>query len=63
MIAVLSVLILIVILQNTESVQTKILFFTLEMPRVLLLLAVFVGGFIVGLITAGHVLKKPKPQP
>ncbi|EDY84807.1 hypothetical protein VDG1235_4440 [Verrucomicrobiia bacterium DG1235] len=42
-IAALITLIAIVILQNTESVDTRILFFTISMPRALLL---FVAGLI-----------------
>ncbi len=58
-IAVVTLLALIVFLQNTESVKTKILFTTITMPRVLLLILTFMAGFVVGLITASHVLRKP----
>jgi len=57
-IAIVTLLALIVFLQNTETVKTKILFTTISMPRVLLLLLTFMAGFIVGLLTAGHVLRK-----
>lgn len=56
---VITLLALIVFLQNTENVKTKLLFTTITMPRVLLLMLTFMAGFIVGLITASHVLKRP----
>ena len=46
------VLIVIVVLQNTESVETKILFMTITMPRAILLLATGVIGFLIGLIAS-----------
>ena len=59
-ILIVSVLALIVALQNTQAVETKLLFASVTMPRVLLLILTFITGFIVGLITASHVLGKPK---
>jgi uncharacterized integral membrane protein len=58
-IVVILLLVLIVFLQNTQAVETKLLFLTVTMPRVLLLLVTFVLGFVGGLITAGYVLRKP----
>jgi len=58
-IVVILLLVLIVFLQNTQAVETKLLFLTVTMPRVLLLLVTFVLGFVGGLITASHVLRKP----
>jgi len=58
-IAAILLLTLIVFLQNTQSVDTKFLFLTVTMPRVLLLLVTFVLGFVGGLITASYVLRKP----
>ena len=57
------VLALIVFLQNTRAVETKFLFMTISMPRVLLLMLTFIMGFIGGLITASYILTKPgKPE-
>ena len=42
------VLALVVIFQNTESVETRILFVTIEMPRVLLLAIMVMIGAILG---------------
>ena len=58
-IVVVSLLSLIVFLQNTQAVETKVLFLTVTMPRVLLLFVTFVLGFVGGLITASYVLQKP----
>jgi len=49
---VLALLILIVILQNTENVQTEILFFSFSMPRALLLFFATFIGFLIGLFTS-----------
>ncbi|MFH2219665.1 MAG: lipopolysaccharide assembly protein LapA domain-containing protein [Pseudomonadota bacterium] len=51
-ITVLALFIAIVVLQNTESVETKILFFTLTMPRALLLFLTALTGFIIGLLSS-----------
>ena len=50
--AVLAVLLVIVIVQNTESVETKLLFVTVTMPRAVLLFLTVLVGFVVGLLTA-----------
>ena len=42
------ILALIVIFQNTETVTTRVLFVTIEMPRVLLLAIMVVIGIILG---------------
>ena len=56
-ITVICVLALIIILQNTESVDTKLLFLTVPMSRALLLIITFTMGFVAGLITP-YVLKR-----
>jgi uncharacterized integral membrane protein len=62
-IAVLALLVLIVVLQNTESVETRILFFSIIMPRAALLFGALVVGFIIGVFTAGKVLKRIYDKP
>ena len=59
-ILVISLLALVVSMQNTEAVETKVLFANIIMPRVLLLILTFITGFIAALITASHVLRRPK---
>jgi uncharacterized integral membrane protein len=43
---------LIVILQNMEVVETRLLFFTVSMPRALLLALTALAGFAAGLLVA-----------
>lgn len=52
------VLVLIISLQNTKAVETKILFTTVTMPRVLLLLLTFIVGLIAGIVLASSILRK-----
>jgi uncharacterized integral membrane protein len=59
-ILVVSLLALVVFLQNTETVETKFLLATIAMPRVILLILMFITGFIAGLIAASYVLKRPR---
>ena len=47
---VLALLIIIVVLQNTEPVHTKLLFFTLSMPRAVLLMITWLVGVAVGML-------------
>lgn len=56
-IGVLVLLIIIVVFQNTERVDTKLLFFTITMPRALLLAATAAIGFIVGLMSSLKIRK------
>ena len=58
-IIIILLLALIVFLQNTNAVETKLLFMTITMPRVLLLMLTFIMGFIGGLIAASYILRKP----
>ncbi|OHB62056.1 MAG: hypothetical protein A2167_03655 [Planctomycetes bacterium RBG_13_46_10] len=57
-IAITSLLALIIFIQNTAVVKTRLLFLTIEMPIVLLLILTFGLGFITGLIVS-FILKKP----
>ena len=49
-VAVLAILSLVLVLQNTATVETKILFATVAMPRAVLLAITFLLGVIVGLL-------------
>jgi uncharacterized integral membrane protein len=59
-IAILALVVLIVVLQNTDSVDTRILFVTLTMPRAALLFGTLVVGFIIGIFTAGNLIGRKK---
>jgi uncharacterized integral membrane protein len=52
---ILAVLILLFVIQNTQVVETRFLFWTISMSRSLLLL----GTFIIGVI-AGWLVRRPK---
>ncbi len=58
-IALLVVLSIIVMLQNTEPVDTKLLFFTITMPRTVLLMVTLLLGVSVGLLLAWRFSSKP----
>ncbi len=49
-------LVLIAVLQNRETVETKFLFATLSMPRALLLLVTLGIGFAAGLLASTKIL-------
>lgn len=53
-----AVLLIIVVLQNTETVETRLLFATVSMPRAILLLVTFVAGGLVGLLLATRLSKR-----
>ena len=52
LLALLAIMIVIVILQNTAPVEAKLLLVTLTMPRAVLLLIVALAGYVLGLLTA-----------
>jgi uncharacterized integral membrane protein len=60
-ILIVSLLSLIVFVQNRQAVETKLLFATITMPLVLLLILTFIMGSILGLFIASYVLRKPRP--
>jgi len=53
-IAVLAVLVLIVALQNTANVETRLLFATVTMPRAILLFVMLAIGFVIGWMTGAR---------
>ena len=57
--AVIALLTLIVVLQNTQMVKTQILFFSIEMPRAALLFGTFLIGFVLGVLAARRLVRKP----
>ncbi|MDT8300772.1 MAG: hypothetical protein RQ760_04750 [Sedimentisphaerales bacterium] len=58
-IIIISLLVLVVFLQNTQSAETKLLFVAVRMPIVILLMLTVLTGFIGGLVTKSYVLGKP----
>ena len=59
-ILIVSLLSLIVFVQNRQAVETKLLFAKITMPLVLLLILTFIMGSILGLFIAGYMLRKPR---
>ena len=50
--AVVALLLIILILQNTEPVETRLLFATVSMPRALLITITALSGFMIGVLAA-----------
>ena len=59
---VLAVLGIIILLQNTETVETKVLFITMTMPRAVLLFITTMVGFALGVLVSLILSKKDKPH-
>ena len=59
-IAVLVVLGVIIILQNTQPVETRILFMTITMPRAILLMGTTLIGFALGVLVSFLFQKKER---
>jgi uncharacterized integral membrane protein len=55
---VVALLLGIVIIQNSEPVEAKLVFFTIEMSRSVLLGLAMLGGFVVGLVAAFYIAGK-----
>ena len=55
---ILSALVLIVVLQNTEPVVTKILFISITMPRAVLLFGTTMIGFALGVMISFMMMKR-----
>ena len=60
-IAVLTILGVIIILQNTDQVETKILFLSISMPRAILLMGTTLIGFALGILVSFFFQRKDRP--
>jgi len=60
--ALIAVLLVILLVQNTHSVTTKLLFTTVTMPLAILLLATFLLGLAVGLLRASCLARKKRKE-
>ncbi|GAB6089141.1 lipopolysaccharide assembly protein LapA domain-containing protein [Spirochaeta dissipatitropha] len=54
---------LIMVIQNTSSVQARFLWFSGEVPIILLLVLSIVGGFITGLLVMLYNPREKAPEP
>lgn len=64
-IGVVALIVVIVVLQNTQPVATKLLFVTMTLPNAALLFGTLIIGFTIGVLTAGHIVssaKQPLPN-
>ena len=61
-VAIAAVVVIIVVAQNTQAVETRVLFVTVTMPRAILLLVTLLVGFVLGLVSAGRIARKPPPS-
>jgi len=59
---VLALLGVIIILQNTAPVETKLLFFTITMPRAILLMGTTLIGFALGVLVSFFFKRKEQAQ-
>lgn len=59
-ISVLVIITLVLIIQNTQPVDTHILFFKITMPRAVLLFLMTLIGFVIGIFTVFHYIGKRK---
>jgi uncharacterized integral membrane protein len=65
-IAILTILGIIIILQNTEQVETRLLFLSITMPRAILLMCTTLIGFALGVLVSLFFQRKdhePKELP
>lgn len=58
--ALIALLGIIVILQNTGPVETRILFFTIKMPQAIFILGIALVGFALGVIVAFSFTRKKR---
>lgn len=60
LVALLVVLAIVVVLQNTESVETRLLFVEIAMPRAVLLFVTMLIGIVIGLVLGTRMPSLPK---
>jgi putative membrane protein len=59
-IAAIALIVVVVVLQNTQAVDTKLLFLTVTMPNAALLFGTLIIGFAIGVLAAGHIVSSAK---
>ncbi len=64
-VVVVSILTIVILVQNTEPVQARILLWAVPMSLFLLMMLTFFLGFVVGILVPTYFLRKPsgKPKP
>jgi len=61
-VAIVAVLGIIVVLQNTQAGETKLLFVTVTMPRAVLLFVTLVIGFVIGVLAAEKITRRRRAK-
>jgi len=61
-VAIVAILAIIVVLQNTQAVETKLLFLTVTMPRAVLLFVTLVIGFAIGVLAAEKITRRRRAK-
>jgi uncharacterized integral membrane protein len=61
-IAILTLLGIIIILQNTEQVETRLLFLSITMPRAILLMGTTLIGFALGILVSLFFQRREQPK-
>jgi uncharacterized integral membrane protein len=59
-ISIIAVVTVIIVFQNTQAVETKLLFLTITLPNAALLFGTLISGFAIGVLTAGHIVANAK---
>jgi len=59
-IATIAFVAVVIVLQNTQAVETKLLFLTVTLPNAATLFGTLVIGFAIGVLTAGHIVSSAK---
>jgi uncharacterized integral membrane protein len=59
--ALAAIVLVIIMLQNTQQVETKLLFVTITMPRAVLLFTMLAVGFVLGILAIGRWTRKQAP--
>lgn len=59
-ILILLLIVLVIVLQNTEPVVTKLLFISITMPRAVLLFGTTVLGFVLGVLVSFMMIRRNK---
>ena len=59
-IAAIALFTVVVVLQNTQPIETKLLFVTMTLPNAALLFGTLIVGFAIGVLTAGHIVSSAK---
>ena len=61
-IAGIALIVVVMALQNTQAVETKLLFLAVTLPNAALLFGTLIIGFAIGVLTAGHIVSSAKRQ-